>query len=126
MACFYAEEDIMIKLKEQKIRRMIAEAGYSVRSWGDKYGFPQGTLSNWLTGARNIKRSSLVKLAEAFECPISDIADFVFVSDNEEAAELEADKEEICRIFDLISEQQRFAILNTARFMLPQSNPSNK
>ena len=116
----------MIKLKEQKIRQMIAETGYSVRAWGEKNGFSQGTLSNWLTGARNIKRSSLEKLCEVLQCPISDIADFVFVNKDEEAAELAADKEEICRIFDLISEQQRFAILNMARFMIPQSNPSSK
>jgi transcriptional regulator with XRE-family HTH domain len=117
----------MIKLKEQKIRQMIAEAGYSVRSWGDKYGFPQGTLSNWLTGARNIKRSSLEKLSDALGVAVSDIADFVFAGESEEASQLAADKEEICRIFDLISEQQRFALLNTARFMIPQEfNPSSK
>jgi DNA-binding Xre family transcriptional regulator len=116
----------MIKLKEQKIRRMIAEAGYSVKAWGEKYGFPQGTLSGWLTGARNIKRSSLEKLCFALECTSSEIADFVFVNKDEEAAEVAADKEEICRIFDNLSEQQRFALLNMARFMAPQSNPSSK
>ena len=121
MACFYAEEDIMIKLREQKIRRMIAEAGYSVRSWGDKYGFPQGTLSNWLTGARNIKRSSLEKLSDALGIAATEIADFVFVSENEEADGLAADKEEICRIFDKLSEQQRFALLNMARLMIQAS-----
>ena len=111
----------MIKLREQKIRRMIAEAGYSVRSWGDKYGFPQGTLSNWLTGARNIKRSSLEKLSDALGIAATEIADFVFVSENEEADGLAADKEEICRIFDKLSEQQRFALLNMARLMIQAS-----
>ena len=111
----------MIKLKEQKIKKMIAETGYSVRAWGEQKGFPQGTLSGWLTGARNIKRSSLEKLADALGCAGTDIADFVFVSENTEAAELAADKEEICRIFDNLSEQQRFALLNMARFMLPDS-----
>lgn len=109
----------MIKLKEQKIRRMIAETGYSVRAWGEKNGFSQGTLSNWLTGARNIKRSSLEKLADALGCGGSDIADFIFVSECEEEAGLTADKEEICRIFDNLSEQQRFTLLNVARFMAP-------
>ena len=116
----------MIKLKEQKIKQMIAETGYSVRAWGEKNGFSQGTLSNWLTGARNIKRSSLEKLCFALECTSSDIADFVFVNKDEEEAELAADKEEICRIFDNISVEQRFALLNVARFMASQSNPSSK
>ena len=83
-------------------------------------------MSNWLTGARNIKRSSLEKLSDALGVVATDIADFVFEDESIEAAALAADKEEICRIFDLISEQQRFAILNTARFMLPQSSPSSK
>ena len=111
----------MIKLKEQKIRKLIAEAGYSVRAWGEQNGFPQGTLSNWLTGARNIKRSSLEKLAEALECSATEIADFVFVSQSDEDEGLAADKEEICRIFEKISEKQRFTLLNVAKFMLPQS-----
>jgi DNA-binding Xre family transcriptional regulator len=109
----------VIKLKEKRIRKIIAESGYSVRAWGEKNGFPQGTLSNWLTGARNIKRSSLEKLADALECSCMEIADFVFVDASEEAAELTADKEEICRIFDKISVEQRFALINMARFMLP-------
>lgn len=116
----------MIKLKEQKIKRIIAEKGYSVKSWAEKHGFPQGTLSNWLTGARNIKRSSLEKLSDALGVTATEIADFVYEGESEEAAELAADKEEICRIFDNLSEQQRFALLNMARFMAPQSNPSSK
>jgi hypothetical protein len=48
------------------------------------------------------------------------------MKEREEAAGLAADKEEICRIFDLISEQQRFAVLDMARFMIPQFNPSSK
>lgn len=116
----------MIKLREHKIRQMIAETGYSVRAWGDKNGFAQGTLSNWLTGARNIKRSSLEKLSDALGVTATEIADFIYEGENEEAAGLAADKEEICRIFDLISEQQRFAVLNMARFMVPQLSPSSK
>jgi transcriptional regulator with XRE-family HTH domain len=116
----------MIKLREHKIRQMIAETGYSVKSWGEKYGFPQTTLSNWLTGARNIKRSSLEKLSDALGVTATEIADFIYEGENEEAAGLAADKEEICRIFDLISEQQRFAVLNMARFMVPQLSPSSK
>ena len=115
---------IMIKLKEQKIKQLIAESGHSVRSWAKMYNFPQGTLSNWLNGARNIKRSSLERLAEALGVAATEIADFVFIGKSTE--EIAASKEEICRIFDLISEQQRFAILNMARFMLPKLNSTHQ
>lgn len=107
----------MIKLKEQKIRKIIAETGYSVRKWGEINGFPQGTLSGWLTGARNIKRSSLEKLAEALGTTVAEISTFTFVYTGEGIAEMQADQEEIATIFSYLNKQQRKAILNTANLM---------
>lgn len=116
----------MKKLNRQKLQRKIEETGDTAFAFAKKHGFTYETLRRWLNGEREAKISNITKLCFALECPISDIADFVFVNKDEEEAELTADKEEICRIFDLISEQQRFALINMARFMIPQSNPSNK
>lgn len=104
----------MIKLKEQKVRQKIAETGYSVKAWAEKHGFPQGTLSGWLTGARNIKHSSLFKLAEALNCEPEEIASVVFVYTGEGINELEADREEISGIFGNLSKGQRKAIITLA------------
>ena len=102
----------MIKLKEHKIKTMIAETGYSVRAWGEQNGFSQGTLSNWLTGARNIKRSSLEKLADALHCDVKDIADFTFTYTGAGIDELKADQEEICGIFGNLNKVQRRSIID--------------
>jgi DNA-binding Xre family transcriptional regulator len=102
----------MIKLKEHKIKTMIAQTGYSVRAWGEQNGFSQGTLSNWLTGARNIKRSSLEKLADALHCDIKDIAEFTFTYTGLGIDELEADREEICGIFGNLSKAQRKVVID--------------
>lgn len=107
----------MIKLKEQKIRKIIAETGYSVRKWGEINGFPQGTLSGWLTGARNIKRSSLEKLADSLGTTVAEISTFTFEYTGEGIAEMQADQEEIATIFSYLNKQQRKAILNTANLM---------
>ena len=101
----------MIKLKEQKVRQKIAMTGLSVRAWGEQHGFSQGTLSNWLIGARNIKHSSLFKLAEALNCEPEEIASVVFVYTGEGINELEADREEISGIFGNLSKKQRKAII---------------
>lgn len=102
----------MIKLKEHAIRSRIAETGHSVKSWGEQNGFPQTTLSNWLTGARNIKRSSLEKLADALHCDIKDIAEFTITYTGLGIDELEADREEICGIFGNLSKVQRKTIID--------------
>ena len=93
---------------------MITQTGYSVKAWGEKNGFPQGTLSGWLTGARNIKRSSLEKLAVALRCKVEDIADIVWEYSGHGVAELEADREEISGLFENLTAPQRKAVINLA------------
>lgn len=104
----------MIRLKEQTIRKKIALTGYSVRVWAEAHGFPQGSISNWLTGARNIKRSNLEKLAEALRCKVEDIADIVWEYSGHDVAELEADREEISGLFGNLTAPQRKAVINLA------------
>lgn len=105
----------MIRLKKEKIKEKIALTGYSVRAWGDRYGFSQGTLSNWLTGKRQIKRSSLEKLAEALRCKMEDIAEIVWVVDGKKIERLEADREEITGIFGSLNADQRQAVIVVAQ-----------
>lgn len=104
----------MLKLKEQTVRKMIAKTGYSVKAWSEKNGFPQGTVSGWITGARNIKHSSLEKLAAALGCEPNEIVNIVIDYTGEGVSELEADREEICGIFGNLSDEQRKAIIAVA------------
>lgn len=107
----------MLKLKENVVRQKIAETGYSVKAWGEKYGFSQTTLSNWITGARNIKRDNLEKLAASLHCDIFDIATVVMEYTGKGVSELEADREEICGIFSSLSVKQRKVIIDMANLM---------
>lgn len=115
----------MLKLKERIVRYRIAETGYSVKAWGEKYGFSQGTLSGWLTGARNIKRSSLEKLAEALLCDPFDIATIVVESVGNEIPELEADREEIYSLFGCLTSKQRKSIIKVADLMVEGNKKAN-
>jgi hypothetical protein len=108
----------MLKLKENAVRHKIAETGYSVKAWGEKHGFVQGTLSGWITGARNIKRDNLEKLAAALHCDIFDIATIVIEVNQLHISELEDDCEEIRGMFGKLSAKQRKAILNIAALMI--------
>jgi DNA-binding Xre family transcriptional regulator len=115
----------MLRLKEQTIRRKIAETGHSVKSWGEKHGFVQGTLSGWITGARNIKLSNLIKLAEALQCEPEDISEIVVYDDSEEH-ELMLDKEEIKGIFDCLSNKQRKSIINVANLIAEANKDADR
>jgi DNA-binding Xre family transcriptional regulator len=107
----------MLKLKEQTVRQKIAETGYSVRAWGENHGFAQGTLSGWITGARNIKHSSLIKLADALQCKPEDIAEIVIMYDSAGVQELILDREEISGIFGNLSKKQRKSIIDIANLI---------
>jgi transcriptional regulator with XRE-family HTH domain len=107
----------MIRLKEQKARQLIAKTGLSVRAWGEKYGFSQGTLSNWLSGARNIKHASLLKLASALNCEPGEISEIYWEFDNSVAIQLEADREEIRGIFGNLLPKQRKVIIDMAELI---------
>ena len=107
----------MIRLREQKVRQIIARTGLSVRAWGEQYGFSQGTLSNWLSGARNIKHTSLLKLASALNCEPGDISEIYWEFDNSVAIQLEADWEEIRGIFGNLLPKQRKVIIDMAELI---------
>jgi DNA-binding Xre family transcriptional regulator len=111
----------MLKLKENVVRQKIAETGYSVKAWGELHGFSQTTLSNWITGVRNIKRNNLESLASALGCEPFDIANIVIEYTGKGISELEADREEICGTFGNLNDKQRKAILKLAD-MLASAN----
>lgn len=116
----------MLKLKENAVRQKIAETGYSVKAWGEKYGFSQTTLSNWITGARNIKRDNLEKLAAALHCDIFDIATVVMEYTGRGVSELEADREEIAGLFGRLSDKQRKAIIRITDLMVEANSDLEK
>lgn len=107
----------MIRLREQKVRQIIAKTGLSVKAWGDLNGFAQTTLSNWITGARNIKPKSLLKLASALNCEPEDISEIYWELDNSVAIQLEADREEIRGIFGNLRPKQRKVIIDMAELI---------
>lgn len=107
----------MLRLKEKIIREMIAKTGYTVKAWGEMHNFSQTTLSNWITGRRNIKRSSLEKLAAALRCDIFDIASVVMEYTGAGVSELKADREDICGLFGGLDDKQRKAIIHIAELM---------
>ena len=107
----------MIRLKAHTVKKKIAQTGLSVSAWGAANGFTQGTLSGWITGRRNIKQSSLLKLAAALGCEPEEIAEIFWIFDNSVAVQLEVDREEICGIFGNLSEKQRKAIIDMAKLM---------
>lgn len=116
----------MLKLKENAVRQKIAETGYSVKAWGEKHGFIQGTLSGWITGARNIKRENLEKLAAALHCNIFDIATIVMEYTGNGVSELEADREEISSLFGRLSDKQRKAIIKITTLMAETNDKAEK
>ena len=107
----------MIRLREQKVRQLIAQTGLSVKAWGEMNGFTQGTLSGWVTGRRNIKRASLLKLSAALNCEPEEISEIYWEVDNSVLMQLEADREEIRGIFGLLSAKQRKVILDMAELI---------
>jgi transcriptional regulator with XRE-family HTH domain len=108
----------MLRLKENVVRQKIAETGYSVKAWAESNGFAQGTLSGWITGARNIKRDNLEKLATALRCDMFEIATVVMEYTGKGVSELQADQEEISGLFTRLSEKQRKAIIKMADIMV--------
>ena len=104
----------MIRLKEHTVRAKIAQTGHSIKSWAESNGFPQGTLSGWVTGRRNIKRDSLDKLAQALHCDPGEISEIVWEYDNTAGMLLESDREEICGIFGNLTKEQRKKIIEFA------------
>lgn len=107
----------MIRLKEHAVRKIIAQTGLSVSAWGAANGFTQGTLSGWITGRRNIKHSSLLKLAEALRVTPEEISEIMWIYNDSVAIQLEADREEICGLFGNLSPKQRKAIIDIAELI---------
>ena len=108
----------MLKLKENTVRLMIAKTGYSVKAWAERNGFTQGTLSGWITGARNIKPANLEKLAAALGCKPMDIATVEITYTGEGISELEADREEISALLGELNKPQRKSIIKVADLMV--------
>jgi transcriptional regulator with XRE-family HTH domain len=107
----------MIRLKEQKVRQIIGNTGLSIKAWAEVHGFTQGTVSGWVTGRRNIKQSSLFKLAHALGCEPEEISEIVWEYDNSAAFQLEADREEIRGIFGNLLPKQRKVIIDMAELI---------
>ena len=106
----------MLKIKETKVRELIARTGLSVRAWGIEHGFPQSTLSNWLNGTRHIKRCQLLKLTDELHVSdASEIAEIVFVLDPEKIAKTAEKEQELICLWRLLTDDQQAQILALIR-----------
>lgn len=102
----------MLRLKEKKIKEMIAQTGLTIRNWAIQHGFPQGSLSNWITGVRNIKYDNLLRLAQELHCQPEDIADVIIKMNPDKIKELEEDRREISALLVYLTTEQRKRILD--------------
>jgi|GEM_PF-7114397 len=108
----------MLKLKEKKVRELIGHTGLSVRAWGMEHGFPQGTLSNWVNGSRNISKSQLIKLADALHVEdLTEISMIVFHINQRKIDQIENEISEIRDLWGFLPPDQRSSILNLIRSM---------
>jgi len=105
----------MLRLRGDKVREMIAATGLSVRAWGIEHGFPQGTLSNWLQGTRNIKKSMLVRLAEALHCDVTEISMIVVPIDQEKMSRRDEQLDELRYLWTFLTDAQRQQVLALLR-----------
>jgi len=108
----------MLKIKEKKVRELIGNTGLSVRAWSADHGFAQPTLSSWINGTRNIKKSQLIKLAEALH--VDDLSEISFVEfhlDQEKIDQIENELAEIRNFWKFLPSEQRSSILNLIRTM---------
>lgn len=108
----------MRRLIEEKVKERIEITGLSVNAWGQKHGFPQGSLSNWIKGTRNIKYSNLLRLAEALNCKPEDISELVIKLDSEKISDLEADREELSALLVYLSVEQRKRVINLVQTLV--------
>ena len=106
------KEKKMLKLKEKKIRELIAQTGLSVRAWAHEHGFPQTSLAGWIVGSRNIKHDNLLRLAQELHCQPEDIADVVIKMNPDKIKELEEDRREISALLVYLTTEQRKRILD--------------
>ena len=112
----------MLKLKTDIIRSKIDAMGYSVTQFAKRYGFPQTTLASWLTGARNPKRDTIIRLAGALRCEPEEIS---YIAIRVKAEKIEADEaffEEIRALLERLSPDQREAVLRLVRTMAEASD----
>jgi len=107
----------MLKLKTDIVREKIDAMGYSAAQFAKRYGFPQTTLASWLTGSRNPKRDTILRLASALRCEPEEISFIVIRVKPEKVEADEAFFDEIRALLMRLSPDQREAVLRLVRTM---------
>ena len=107
----------MLKLKTDVVRGKIEETGYSASQFAKRYGFPQTTLASWLTGARNPKRETIMRLADVLRCDPGEIS---YIELRVNVKKLDADEalfDELRNLVMRLSPGQQKAVLQLVRTM---------
>ena len=105
----------MLKLKTEVVRLEIEKLGYSATQFAKKYGFPQTSLASWLTGARNPKRGTIMRLAEIFGCEPIHIAGVEIPYDAKKVEKQEAHLAELRSYWIYLTEDQRKRLIDLVK-----------
>lgn len=60
-------------VKVQKIKKLMDEKGITAYRMASDLGFPQSTVSEWLSGAYTPKADKLLKIAKYLGVPVEDL-----------------------------------------------------
>lgn len=63
----------------ERIKKIRQEKGLSQKELGEKLGVSQQMIGQWETGKANPKIETLIKIAEALDCEVSDIDENIIV-----------------------------------------------
>lgn len=63
----------MKKLDGLKLKIMIAERGFSIRSFARKSGVSEATLNLWINHGRTPRLDTLGRIAQTLELPLRDL-----------------------------------------------------
>ena len=107
----------MRKLNIEKVRDMIVLRGMTVTEFARRLGEQQQTVQKWVSGKRNPKPASMIKMAERLGVGVPEISDLVFDVSKSKLQELGSEIEEITGLWPHLTVEQRSAVLQTVRSM---------
>lgn len=101
----------MRKLKTDAFMSMLQCRELTVNAFAQQTGIPQGTLSHYVRGDRNIGPKTLKKLCDALHCEPSDISTLFFKIDKSKQAEMKRRDDELLGCFHQLTSVQRERVL---------------
>ncbi len=101
----------MRKLKTDSFLSMLQARELTVNAFAQQTGIPQGTLSHYVRGDRNIGPKTLKKLCEALHCDPTDISTLFFKVDKKKLAESKQRENDLVGYFHQLTTVQQERVL---------------